>query len=225
MIKRMLAVAAMLTLALSCAVPAYAGDGIQKNNFDNGYQCSGWALDVVRQADFLGIFPESLRTADLTKPITRAEFAGVSVNAYVRMAKRAVEPAGPSPFTDTDDVDVLRAYAAQIVSGTGNNTFSPDATLTREQGATMLGRVCKHIIFPEYTLSEDARFTLIYSRPAFFDDDEEISLYAYQSVNYLYENIIISGIGGNHFGPKNSMTREQALAIAVRMLDNLTFRQ
>ena len=86
MIKRMLAVAAMLTLALSCAVTAYAGNGIQENNFDNGYQCSGWALDEVRQADFLGIFPESLRTADLTKPITRAEFAGVSVNTYIRMA-------------------------------------------------------------------------------------------------------------------------------------------
>ncbi len=149
MIKRMLAVAAMLTLALSCAVMAYAGNGIQENNFDNGYQCSGWALDEVRQADFLGIFPESLRTADLTKPITRAEFAGVSVNTYIRMAKRAVEPASPNPFTDTDDTDVLRAYAAQIVSGTGNRTFSPDANLTREQALAIAVRMLDNLTFAQ----------------------------------------------------------------------------
>lgn len=41
-----------------------------------------------------------------------------------------------------------------------------------------------------------------------------------QGVNYLYENNLISGIGNNNFGPKDSMTREQALAIAVRMPDN-----
>ena len=195
------------------------------NNFDNGYRCSAWALDEVRQADFLGIFPESLRRADLTQPITRAEFAGVAVNTYVRMVQEAVEPYSPNPFTDTSDRDVLRAYAAQITGGTSANTFSPNANLTREMGATMLTRAYKHAIYPGYTLSRDADFPLSYSRPAFFDDDSDISGYAYQSINFMFENNIIGGIGDNRFGPKNNMTREQALAIAVRMLDNLTVAQ
>ena len=197
----------------------------KENNLESGYRCSAWALDEVRQADFLGIFPDSLRGADLTKPITRAEFAGVGANAYVRMAKRTVEPYSPNPFTDTNDRDVLRAYAAQITGGTSATTFSPDAKLTREQGATMLSRAYKHTIYPDYTLARDGEFPLPYSRPAFFADDADISQYAYQSVNFMFENNVISGVGDNKFGPGNNMTREQALAIAVRMLDNLTFAQ
>lgn len=202
-----------------------AASGNITNNFDNGYQCSDWALDEVRQSDFLGIFPESLRHVDLTKPITREEFAGVAVNAYVRMARQTVEPYSPNPFTDTNSTDVLRAYAAQITGGTSANTFSPNANLTREQGATMLARAYKHTIYPGYTLAKDGEFPLSYSRPAFFADDDQISQYAYQSVNFMFENNIINGVGDNKFGPQGSMTREQALAIAVRMLDNLTFAQ
>jgi len=201
-----------------------SGSGGENNN-NNGYRCSGWALDEVRQSDFLGIFPESLRRADLKQPITRAEFAGVAVNTYVRMTKQAVEPYSPNPFTDTSDRDVLRAYAAQITGGTSVNTFSPDANLTREMGATMLARAYKHAIYPGYTLSQDADFPLSYSRPAFFDDDSSISSYAYQSINFMHENDIIGGIGNNQFGPKNNMTREQALAIAVRMVDTLAIAQ
>ena len=201
------------------------GNNTLPNNFDNGYQCSGWALDEVRQADYIGIFPDSLRYADLTQPITRAEFAAVSVNLYVLLAQRMVEPYSPNPFTDTSDRDVLRAYAAQLTDGTGNGKFSPNAQLTREQGATMLARAYKHAIYPDYTLVKDdtnnKTYPLSYSRPAFFDDDGDISQYAYVSVNFMFENDIIKGVGNNRFGPQQTMTREQALAIAVRMRDNL----
>lgn len=195
------------------------------NNFDNGYKCSDWAQDEVRQADQIGIFPDSLRHVDLTQPITRAEFAAVSVNLYVLLAQQMVEPYSPNPFTDTSDRDVLRAYAAQLTDGTGNGKFSPNAQLTREQGATMLARAYKHAIYPDYTLAKDdtnnKTYPLSYSRPAFFDDDGDISQYAYVSVNFMFENDIIKGVGNNRFGPQQTMTREQALAIAVRMRENL----
>ena len=191
------------------------------NDFDHGYKCSAWAEDEVKQADFIGIFPDSLRHADLTQPITRAEFAAVSVNMYCRMANTTVEPYSPNPFTDTNDRDVLRAYTVGITGGTGGTSFSPNINLTREQGATMLTRAYKRMIYPDWTLATDSQFPLSYSRPAFFADDAEISDYAYQSVNFMFQNNIINGIGGNKFGPKNNMTREAALAIAVRMIDNL----
>ena len=191
------------------------------NDFDHGYKCSAWAEDEVKQADFIGIFPDSLRHVDLTQPITRAEFAAVSVNTYVRMSKRMVEPYSPNPFTDTNDTDILRAYAAQLTGGTGGTNFSPDMNLTREMGATMLARAYKKTIYPDYTLATDSQYPLSYSRPAFFADDAEISEYAYQSVNFMFQNNIIGGVGGNKFGPKSNMTREAALAIAVRMIDNL----
>lgn len=211
------------------ATPSQTGNTGITNNFDNGYKCSSWALDEVRQADYIGIFPDALRHVDLTQPITRAEFAAVSVNTYVLLAKRMVEPYSPNPFSDTNDRDVLRAYAAQLTDGTGGGKFSPNEKLTREQGATMLARAYKHTIYPEYTLARDdtnnKNFPLSYSRPAFFDDDSDISPYAYVSVNFMYENEIINGVGNNRFAPLQNMTREQALAIAVRMVDYLIIAQ
>lgn len=59
-----------------------------------------------------------------------------------------------------------------------------------------------------------------------------ISPYARQSVYFMFANGIISGTGNNNFSPRaastaeqaisiSSATREQALAIAVRMVDKL----
>lgn len=187
------------------------------------YKCSSWAKETVARAVTLGILPESLATANLTKPITRAEFAAVSVNTYACMAKKTVLPYSPNPFNDTSDVDVLRAYNAQLTDGTGDGAFTPDARLTRESGATMLARAYKHVIYPGYTLAKDGDFSLWYSRPAFFTDDGDISDWAYASVNFMSENDIINGLGDNRFGPKDNMTREQAIVIAVRMIDNLPY--
>jgi hypothetical protein len=43
---------------------------------------SDWATAELEKADELGLIPDSLKNADLTKPITRAEFAAVSVKVY-----------------------------------------------------------------------------------------------------------------------------------------------
>ena len=83
-----------------------------------------------------------------------------------------------------------------------------------------------------YTLETDSHFSLSYDQPAPFADDREISGWARDSVYFMAANQIINGIGNNTFAPKNmtpeqealgyaNATREQALAIAVRMVRNL----
>ena len=104
--------------------------------------------------------------------------------------------------------------------------------LNREQCATMLTRVFKRTTMPGWTLETDGSFTLDYEQPAAFADDEEISGWAKDSVYFMAANGIINGMGGNLFAPRNmtpdqealgyaNATREQALAIAVRMVENL----
>ena len=57
---------------------------------------SEWATAELTEAERLGLIPASLREADLTKPITRAEFAAVSVKAYEALAgEKAVPAANP----------------------------------------------------------------------------------------------------------------------------------
>lgn len=193
---------------------------------------SEWALEELAAADELGLIPEVLQGADLTQDITRAEFAAVAVKAYEALSGTAAIPIVNNPFTDCNDVEVLKAYNIGAVNGTSATTFDPDELLNREQAATMLTRVFKRITLAGWTLATDGQFSLTYTKPAAFADDADISAWAKDSVYFMAANGIINGVGNNKFAPKNvtteeqatgyaNATREQALLIAVRMVQNL----
>lgn len=195
-------------------------------------KASQWATVELKKADELGLIPDSLRGADLTKPITRAEFAAVSVKVYEALSGTKAIPAINNPFTDTKDVEVLKAYNLGITTGTAADKFSPDMLLNREQAAIMLTRVFKRVTLVGWTIQTDSQFTLQYKKPAPFADDDKISSWAKDSVYFMVANDIIKGTGNNLFSPRAttpaeeaanyaSTTREQALVIAVRMVENL----
>ena len=141
-----------------------------------------------------------------------------------------------NPFTDTKDIEVLKAYQVGITTGTSATTFHPDTLLNREQAATMLTRVYKKISIDGWEMSKDGEFADtfngLFSMPAPFADDAQISDWAKPSVYFMAANGIINGVGNNTFAPKATTdaeiaigyaqaTREQALAIATRMVKNL----
>jgi len=200
------------------------------------FNASTWAQAELAEADALGLIPDSLRTADLTKPITRAEFAAVSVRVYEALTGTEAHPIAVNPFTDTTDIDVLKAFNVGITNGTGGTTFSPNVLLNREQAATMLTRVYKKTVLDGWTLETDSTFNeefrTIFTAPAPFADDAKISDWAKDSVYFMAANGIINGVGSNMFAPKATTsaeqaagyaqaTREQALLIAARMVKNL----
>lgn len=189
-----------------------------------------WAEDEIDKAKEYDLVPEILEGAVMTEPITRLEFAAVSVKTYEALTGTKLIPATVNPFEDCDDLELLKAYAANIVNGTSKTTFSPDENLNREQAATMLTRVFKRVTVPGWTLETDSQFKLPYAMPAPFADDSDISGWARDSVYFMAANGIIKGNPGNVFAPRNvtpaqtakgyaNATREQALAIAVRMVE------
>lgn len=195
---------------------------------------SNWANEELAQADMLNLIPDCLVGADLTQDITRAEFAAVCVKLYESLSGEAAVPAANNPFTDCNDVEVMKAYNIGAVNGTSATTFEPNQLLNREQAATMLTRVFKSVYIEGWTLENDSQFPLEYTMPAPFADDACISAWARDNVYFMAANGIISGMGGNLFAPKNvtdeqtaigyaNATREQALLIAVRMVKNLSF--
>ena len=193
---------------------------------------SEWANEELEKADAMGLIPDCLDGTDLTQDITRAEFAAVAVKVYEALSGTPAIPIVNNPFTDTSDVEVLKAYNIGAVNGTSATTYDPDALLNREQAATMLTRVFKKVTLAGWTLQTDSQFTLPYTKPAVFADDKDISDWAKDSVYFMAANGIINGMGDNKFAPKNvtteeqatgytNATREQALLIAVRMVENL----
>lgn len=184
---------------------------------------SQWALAELAQADALGLIPDVLRGADLTAPITRAEFAAVAVKTYEALSGEAASLPAASPFSDCSDPEVLKAYQLGITTGTGDGTtFSPRVLLNREQAAAMLTRV-----YRVFSGSEAPA----YSMPERFSDDAQISSWAYDSVYFMAAHGILQGSSGK-FMPRAvtsaeaavgyaQATREQALLIAVRMVEQL----
>ncbi len=199
---------------------------------DDEIQASDWAKAELAKADELGLIPEVLDRADLTADITRAEFAAVAVKVYEALSGTAALPNTANPFIDTADIEVLKAYNLGITTGVSATEFAPDTLLNREQAATMLTRTFKRATMNGWTIQTDAQFALTYDMPALFADDADISDWAKDSVYFMAANGIINGVGENKFAPKNitteeeatgyaNATREQALIIAVRMVENL----
>ena len=187
------------------------GSGKQK------YYFSIWARNDIERAMNLGIIPESMNGDDLSEGINRAQFAAVAVKAYEKMSGETLSK-GANPFNDTSDAYVLKAANVDIVAGTSSTTFSPGNGLTREQAAAMLTRAYKKTVFDGWSLDNDYALE---GGTSSFRDYNEIRPYARESVGYLAANGVISGVGNNMFAPENTLTKEQAIAIAVRMIDKL----
>lgn len=103
---------------------------------------------------------------------------------------------------------VAIANALGIVNGTSATTFSPDALITREDGAVMLARAAAVL----GNALEPGGNT--------FADDAQIAAYAKDGVYGLANAGIISGKGNNNFDPKASMTRAEA----AKMIYGLSIR-
>ena len=123
----------------------------------------------------------------------------------------------PSPFSDTSNPNVLRAYSLGIVNGISDTEFGPDLFLTREQAAAMLGRVYSAAFAQEISFSENGEK---------FSDDSLISPWAKNAVYFMAEYGIIKGVDGGNFAPRyiteedelsgyGSATREQAVIMLM----------
>lgn len=193
---------------------------------------STWAEPEIEKAFEYELVPDILEHAVLDESITRLEFAAVSVKVYEKLSGTEALPSIINPFTDCADTEMLKAYNVGITKGVSDTEFAPDVLLNREQAATMLTRVFKRATINSWTLATDSQFTLPYEKPAVFADDNKISDWAKDSVYFMAANGIINGVGDNKFAPSNTTTeeeatgyanatREQALLIAVRMVENL----
>ena len=195
---------------------------------------SSWAAPELQRAAEQNLIPATLQPAhvDLTQPITRAEFAGVVVLTFENIANLTALSTTSNPFTDTRDPYVLRAFNTGLMVGISDTQFDPNTPLNREQTATALTRAFKRATIPTWTFATDANYPLNFTWPILFADDANISDWARESVYFMAANGIILGTGNNMFSPRAATTeqqargyavatREQALIIALRMVENL----
>ena len=181
---------------------------------------SSWVKTELEKADEYGLIPDSLKGADMTKPITREEFAELSVKLYEKTTGTVAIAASPNPFTDTTNSEILKAFKLGVTTGTSATTFAPNELTNREQVATMLSRAIR-------AMASGADFGT--SGALAFTDQNQISSWALEHVKFMSKNEIIKGTNGK-FMPKATTTaekasgyatttREMAIAMSVRSYD------
>ncbi len=169
---------------------------------------SSWYKDYVSYLSARGIITGKGESKFApTENITRAEFAQILAN----MSGDELSSYTASSFSDVKTADwyceaVTWAYQNGVVLGT-DGKFNPNAYITRQDMALMLGRYTDKIM--NYTLSatvDEISFT----------DASSISDYAADAVSTMQQAGIISGRSNNTFAPKANATRaETAKMVAV----------
>lgn len=179
---------------------------------------SKWATEELQNASDLGLIPDILKGADMTKPITREEFCELAVLLYEKVTKSTASTASTNPFTDTTNIQILKAYNLGITTGTSATTFTPKDLINREQCATMLFRAIKAI-------APAADYSIAGIKD--FPDQKDISSWAVDGTKYMSKLNIIKGDSSGKFMPKATTaaqtaasygmaTREAAILMSVR---------
>ena len=188
---------------------------------------SEWATEEIENAHKKNLIPETFFGKDLDVPVSRGEFAAVAVTLYEKLTDSEIAYQN-TPFCDIkgnlNETYIKKAYAAGITAGVSDTQFDPDAFISREQFATMLCRVFKKYVYPDWNLSNDQSYPLFYAAAQKFDDDSDISGYAKEAVYFLSLHSVVMGVGDNRFNgsdEKNFATREQAISLSLRCTEFL----
>jgi uncharacterized repeat protein (TIGR02543 family) len=168
---------------------------------------STWAREGIASAIQKGFVPAEIQ-GSYTDVITRQEFCRMAVKWVEYATGKDIDTVlaekglsrNPGAFTDTNDPDILAAFALGITTGTGNNQFTPDGQFNREQAATMLMRTLRAAGLDETDAPAEA-----------FADINTASNWAVEGINFVRANGIMDGTGDNNFSPQRTFTREQAI--------------
>ncbi|GGH35847.1 endo-1,4-beta-xylanase [Paenibacillus segetis] len=160
-----------------------------------------WAAKAIQLASQLGIVKgEPNGEFKGSDNVTRAEFVEMIIRAL------GIDTTGEdSSFSDTDGhwaADYIRAlHRAGIVNGTGNGAFNPDQEITRAEMAAILARILN------MSAANGTKFSDINGN------------WAADYINQLSQAGIVNGVGDGKFAPKATATRDQSVAIIMRMLN------
>jgi spore germination protein YaaH len=170
-----------------------------------------WAKDFILSAYDKGWMKGTSATAfSPDRPATRAQAATVLVRLLGLDAGEGPGTGGEPGIGFVDTVghwaqkEIETAKLHGIVEGTGNNRFSPDAELTREQMAVMLYRIF---------IAEKGLYKPVYFR----DVNPEELTWSYNAITGMAGIGLFSGFPDKTFRPREPVTRAQMSVLLNRI--------
>ncbi|QSX06623.1 S-layer homology domain-containing protein [Sedimentibacter sp. zth1] len=124
-----------------------------------------------------------------------------------------------SGFEDVDENKYYTPYIewavkANIATGVGNNNFSPDKPITREEMSVMMYK------FAQYSGYEIP----VMSEKYLFNDVNNFSNWSKEAIFAMQQAGIINGTGNFKFKPKGTATRAQVSAVLRRFMEIIIYK-
>ena len=110
-------------------------------------------------------------------------------------------------FTDTEDENVEKMAALGVVNGVGENRFDPDASLTRQEAATMLARLAAALEKP------------LPAQASTFADTDSVASWALEAVGQMQASGVMNGTGNDMFSPGDPYERQQSIVTIMRLYE------
>lgn len=163
-----------------------------------------WAEEHIEKLRRIGALQGSENKAYTERNITRGEFAAILGRTLYNIDTDTYNVY----FDDVDKELIFAPYISmlfenEIIYGIGNNIFSPDSNITREQIAIILTRIGISDKSPTKINFNDI--------PKGYKYRKEVLLCA--------SNNIINGYSDNTFRPKNNSTRAEAFTMIARAIE------
>ncbi len=175
---------------------------------------SSWAEEEVKKSIKYNLITDKTNS-QFQSDTTREEFCELIVKLYEALTKD-FEDIAYNPFSDTTNIKVLKAYNLGITNGISSTKFGPDRYITREEAATLLSRTIYQAKQNSYLYNENKGDS---SR---FWDQSDISSWAILEVKEMAKEGYIEGTDSGHFYPKYFITKEESLALVVRVYESLS---
>lgn len=169
-----------------------------------------WAQDFILTA-FQNGWVEGVSSGSFQPdaPLTRAQAAVILVRAL-----RLAPAQSAQPFDDTAghwaQAEIETAHSFGLVNGVGENRFSPDTSITREQMAVLLNNMRAYFTQPPGV------------GQTFFDVSPEENPWSYEAVSAMSGMGVLQGFPDGSFKPQQVLTRAQMTVLIARLMTSDT---
>ncbi len=178
----------------------------------SAYTPSTWAKEEIASAKKAGITVFEDFNKDYTQALNREEICALIVQTLETGLGKKLEPKNSSPFTDTENEDIICAYELGVIDGTGEGEFMPQKQLSRQEASKIFGIASEKLTENTVKYNENAAVK--------FKDFSSVAPWAVKYVSAVSENGLFKGDENGNFNPLSGVTVEQAAVICLRMLNS-----
>lgn len=178
---------------------------------DHGAKTSSWAVNETKWAMANKLIDKAVLGTDYLKSINRLQLASLAVRLIEQMLEREISPAPAGTYSDSDNIYVLKAHAAGVMSGKNGGSFAPTSTATRQDMATAIFNALQYV-----KRNSAFRYTVYTPDLDKFSDKSQIAEWALEAMGFTHRLGIIKETTKTTIEPLKACSIEDAVVAAHR---------